>query len=55
MASMVVLCTLDVIFAAFEGIFSRGRKICESFKDLKEFHEVLCSLLQSLTDLSDFL
>jgi hypothetical protein len=43
-ALMVVLCTLDAIFAEFDGIFSYGRKICESFKDLKEFHEffVLC-------------
>jgi hypothetical protein len=39
-----ILCSLDVIFVAFEGIFSCGRKIHESFKDLKEFHEffVLC-------------
>jgi hypothetical protein len=44
MAAMAILCTLDMVFAKFDGIFSCGRKICESFKDLKEFHEffVLC-------------
>jgi hypothetical protein len=39
MAVMAILCALDVIFVAFEGFFSCGKKICESFKDLKEFHE----------------
>jgi hypothetical protein len=44
MAAMAILCALDVIFAIFEGIFSCGRKIHDSFKDLKELHEffVLC-------------
>jgi hypothetical protein len=38
-------------------LFSCGRKIRESFKDLKEIHgffKAWCCLLQSLTDLSDF-
>jgi hypothetical protein len=43
-----------MFFTAFAGIFFCGRKICESFKDFERISRVLCSLLQSLTDLSDF-
>jgi hypothetical protein len=46
-----------VFFTAFARIFFYGRKIRESFKDLKELHaffETSHCLLQSLIDLSDF-
>jgi hypothetical protein len=44
MAAMAVPCVFDAIFAEFDGISPVEEKICESFKDLKEFHEffVLC-------------
>jgi hypothetical protein len=55
MATMVVPCVFDAIFAEFDGIFSCGRKICESFKDLKEFHEFFVRLLTIFDGFEKFL
>jgi hypothetical protein len=43
-ALMAVPCVFDAFFPEFNGIYSCGRKDCESFKDLKEFHDffVIC-------------
>jgi hypothetical protein len=55
MAAMVVPCVFDAIFVNLSKFSPVEERIGESFKDLKEFHEFFCSLLQSLTDLSDSL
>jgi hypothetical protein len=51
---LLVLGCFDEFFAILAKIFSCGRKIRESFKDLKEFHEFFEALLFSATIFDGF-